>query len=47
MKTDIPQNVLEAIATRLSDMRFGELLVVVHDGRVVQMEVKEKIRITQ
>lgn len=45
MKT-IPQDVMQKIAAQLSELRFGELTVVVHDGKVVQIEVKEKIRFT-
>jgi len=47
MKVALPQNILTTIEEKISSMRFGELLVVVHDGKVVQMEVKEKIRIVQ
>jgi len=47
MKVALPKNILTAIEEKISSMRFGELLVVVHDGKVVQMEVKEKIRIVQ
>lgn len=42
----LPQDVMEKIAAQLSALRFGELTVVVHDGKVVQIEVKEKIRFT-
>lgn len=46
MKT-IPTDVMEKIAEQLSALRFGELTVVVHDGKVVQIEVKEKIRFSK
>lgn len=38
---------MEKIAEQLSSLKFGELTVVVHDGKVVQIEVKEKIRFTK
>lgn len=38
---------MEKIAKELASLKFGELTVVVHDGKVVQIEVKEKIRLTQ
>lgn len=46
MKT-LSQDVLKKIADQLASLKFGELTVVVHDGKVVQIEVKEKIRLTQ
>lgn len=35
---------MTAIANKLSALRFGELTVIVHDGKAVQLEVKEKVR---
>jgi hypothetical protein len=32
------------LAERLRSMRFGDIRLAVHDGRVVQMEVTEKTR---
>lgn len=46
MKTT-SRNVMEKIAEQLASLKFGELTVVVHDGKVVQIEVKEKIRLSQ
>ncbi|MBE6401651.1 MAG: DUF2292 domain-containing protein [Verrucomicrobia bacterium] len=46
MKT-LSQEVMKKIADQLASLKFGELTVVVHDGKVVQIEVKEKIRLTQ
>lgn len=42
-----PQNVIDKITEELSELKFGELTVIVHDGKVVQIEVKEKIRLAQ
>lgn len=36
--------VLEAVTTALAGLRYGEIQLTVHDGRVVQLEVTEKQR---
>ena len=33
------------IATLLQDIRFGSIEVVVHDGRIVQIDKRERFRI--
>ncbi|MGN0835536.1 MAG: YezD family protein [Candidatus Spyradosoma sp.] len=40
-----PQEIIDQIVKQLSELRFGELTVVVHDGKVMQIEVKQKIRL--
>lgn len=47
MKNQRSREIIEKIAEQLASLKFGELTVVVHDGKVVQIEVKEKIRLTQ
>ncbi len=37
-------DVLNQIAKILQDIRFGSVEIIVHEGRVVQIERKEKIR---
>ncbi|MGN0861502.1 MAG: YezD family protein [Candidatus Spyradosoma sp.] len=41
----LPQEIVDQIVKQLSELRFGELTVVVHDGKVMQIEVKQKIRL--
>ena len=36
---------LAAIARALKDLRYGSLEIVVHDGRIVQLERREKVRV--
>ena len=36
---------LEAVQNRVAALRFGAVEIVVHDGRVVQIQTTEKIRI--
>ena len=36
--------VLEAVTAAISRMRFGGVELTVHDGRVVQLEVRERHR---
>lgn len=36
--------VLDAVSTALASLRYGEIQLTVHDGRVVQLEVTEKQR---
>ncbi|MDE2365454.1 MAG: YezD family protein, partial [Betaproteobacteria bacterium] len=39
--TDIKQQILHAVAS----IEYGSVEIVVHDGRVVQIECREKIRV--
>jgi hypothetical protein len=39
------KQVLEDIAQALTGLRFGSIEIVVHDGRVTQIERKEKFRL--
>ncbi len=43
LPADIEQQILRAI----SRIDYGSIEVVVHDGRVVQIECREKIRVTR
>lgn len=36
---------LRKIAKALQDIRYGSLEIVIHEGRIVQIERKEKIRL--
>lgn len=47
VKLNLQQDVLAEVARRLSTLNFGELTIVVHDGKVAYVEVKEKIRVGQ
>lgn len=45
-KLDVEESkTLEAIARALQEIRFGSVEVTIHDGKVVQIEKKEKIRL--
>ena len=46
--TDTPYRstpVLDRIAQLLKELRYGTVEITIHDGRVVQIERKEKIRL--
>lgn len=47
MKLNLQQDVLAEVAKRLATLKFGELTIIVHDGKVACVEVKEKIRVGQ
>lgn len=47
MKLNLQQDVLAEVAKRLAALKFGELTIIVHDGKVAYVEVKEKIRVGQ
>lgn len=47
MKLTLQQDVLAEVAKRLATLKFGELTIIVHDGKVAYVEVKEKIRVGQ
>ncbi|MEO8631495.1 MAG: YezD family protein, partial [Betaproteobacteria bacterium] len=36
----------EASARRRRDVRFGSIEIIVHDGRITQIERREKLRFT-
>ena len=40
-----PHSWLEVVAAQIGTLRFGVLQIVVHDGRVVQIEKTEKVRL--
>lgn len=40
----IPQDVLEALDRLVRDLRFGSIEIVVHEGRITQIERREKLR---
>jgi len=44
--TDASKAVLEQIAALIAGLRYGTIEIVVHDGRVVQIQRKEKFRFT-
>ena len=39
------QNWIEVIREKLGGLRYGQILLTVHDGRVVQIERTEKTRL--
>ena len=41
-----PARWLEVVAEQVSKLRFGVVQIMVHDGRVVQVERTEKFRLT-
>ena len=41
----LPPEVSEEILRKVSSVQFGSVEVVIHNGRVVQIEVREKVRI--
>ena len=41
---DLPPAILRALREALRGIRFGAVELVVHDGRVVQLERREKVR---
>ena len=38
------QNDLELIRTALAGLKFGELVIAIHDGEIVQISRTEKVR---
>lgn len=45
VQTGPDERSLQRILDAIKDLRYGSVEVVVHDGKVVQIERKEKIRI--
>ena len=44
LKPQLTTEVAEQIALVLQGIRFGSVEIVIHDGKVVQIERKEKLR---
>lgn len=42
---DVPQPALSRILHALQGIRYGAVEIVIHDGRIVQIERKEKLRL--
>lgn len=40
----IPPSLLQELRQALGSIRYGTIEIVIHDGRVVQLERREKIR---
>jgi len=39
--------VIDALTTLASSIRFGSIEIVVHEGRITQIERREKLRVVQ
>lgn len=44
-RSSADQEVLNQILEMIRDLKFGSLEIVVHEGRIVQIEKREKIRL--
>jgi len=44
--SDIPPELVEQLRAALRGLRFGSIELTVHEGAVVQIERREKVRIT-
>ena len=42
----VSEQLLNQLLAALRDLRFGSVEIVVHDSRVVQIERREKVRLT-
>jgi hypothetical protein len=40
----VPEEVLGTLARLVRELRFGSIEIVVHDGRITQIEKREKVR---
>ena len=45
-KSDVPPEWLRVVQQKVESLRFGVVQLVVHDGRVTQIERTEKTRLT-
>lgn len=42
-----PPNAMDCIRDALSTIKHGEIVIVIHDGRVVRVEKKDKVLISK
>ncbi|MDO8845356.1 YezD family protein [Methylicorpusculum sp.] len=47
LSADLNQEVVMRVLTLLEGVRFGSLEIVVHDGRIVQIDKREKFRVNR
>ncbi len=45
--TQLTDEVLNEIARAISELRYGSIEITVHEGRVTQIEKREKVRFNQ
>jgi hypothetical protein len=45
LKSDNKQDIAQQVAAILKDIRFGSVEIVVHDGKVVQIDKRERFRL--
>jgi len=43
-RQSLPDEVLSALARLIREVRFGSIEIVVHEGRVTQIERRERVR---
>jgi hypothetical protein len=43
----LPDEILSTLARLVHELRFGSIEIVVHDGRITQIERREKVRFSQ
>jgi hypothetical protein len=47
LKTDDNKEIALHIASLLQEIRFGSIEVVIHDGRIVQIDKRERFRVNE
>ena len=47
LKSDDHKEIALQIATILQEIRFGSIEIVIHEGRVVQIDKRERFRVTE
>lgn len=45
LKSKDSKEIAEHIATILKEIRFGSIEIIVHDGRIVQIDKRERFRV--
>ena len=45
--TELPSTILTAITQSLSGLRYGQVTIIVQDGRVMQIDRTDRRRLTQ
>jgi len=45
LKSEDSKEIAENITTILKEIRFGSIEIVVHDGRIVQIDKRERFRV--
>jgi hypothetical protein len=46
-KTVVSDEVVKILNNKIEDIKFGSIVVTIQDGKVIQLEISEKVRLNK